>query len=129
MNVRNYSKQREAIYEKICSTKSHPTAEWVYKELREELPKLSLATVYRNIALFKEDGVVKSAGIVDGQERIDGNTEPHTHFICKSCNAVIDMPFSPLIVDQVCVSEHLVDHVEVTIYGTCEKCLPAQTSR
>ena len=52
MKSRNYSKKREAILEKIRSTTSHPTAEWVYRELKEEHPDLSLGTVYRNIGLF-----------------------------------------------------------------------------
>ena len=91
MRRQNFSKKREAILQSICSTAIHPTAEWVYNDLKPRYPDLSLGTVYRNIALFKEQGVVASVGTVGGQERIDGNTKPHAHFICTDCGAVLDI--------------------------------------
>ena len=53
-----YSPKRQAILECICSTDCHPSAEWVYAMLKPQIPDLSLATVYRNLARFREDGVV-----------------------------------------------------------------------
>ncbi len=91
MKRQNFSKKREAIFQSICSTDIHPTAEWVYNDLKPRYPDLSLGTVYRNIALFKEQGMIVSVGTVAGQERIDGNTKPHAHFICTGCGAVIDI--------------------------------------
>lgn len=86
-----YSRQREAIYRAICSTTEHPSAEWVYARLKPELPNLSLGTVYRNIALFREEGSIISVAVVNGQERYDGATHPHTHFICDGCGSVTDV--------------------------------------
>ena len=91
MPARKHSRQRDAILECVRSTDSHPTAEWVYARLKPEFPSLSLATVYRNLALLKQEGVISSMGVVDGMERFDSNTEPHSHFICTSCSAVIDV--------------------------------------
>ena len=71
-----YSPKRQAILECICSTDCHPSAEWVYATLKPQIPDLSLATVYRNLARFREDGVVLAVGNVDGQERYDGDTAP-----------------------------------------------------
>ena len=88
---KNFSHKRQAILDAICSTDTHPDAEWVYKKLKEKYPKLSLGTVYRNIAEFKEDGSVASIAVVGGIERIDGNVKAHPHFICSECNAVIDV--------------------------------------
>ena len=56
--MRNYSRQRETILKVLCSTTSHPTAAWIYERVREEIPKVSLGTVYRNLALLEEDGLV-----------------------------------------------------------------------
>ena len=56
MTGHNFSSKREAIFKTIASTKSHPSAKWVYDKLKDEIPNLSLGTVYRNIALFKEQG-------------------------------------------------------------------------
>ncbi|MFI3207300.1 MAG: transcriptional repressor [Clostridia bacterium] len=87
----NYSKKRVAILELLCSTKIHPTAEWVYNELKPQYKDLSLGTVYRNIKKFCADGKVKSVGVIDGQEHFDGNTNPHSHFLCENCGCIIDI--------------------------------------
>ena len=126
MKTRNYSRKREAILAKICSTKTHPTAEWVYHELKGQYPDLSLATVYRNIALFREDGNVVSVGTVCGQERFDGNVHPHGHFICNECHAVIDIDTPaehPEIMSRLEDTQRFkVDRVDLTAYGLCHMC-------
>jgi len=85
-------KKREAILNCLRSTTTHPTAEWVHAQLKSEFPDLSLGTVYRNLALFKEQGLVISVGTVNGVERFDADTEPHVHFICRTCHRVDDLP-------------------------------------
>ena len=128
MKPRNYSKKREAILAKIRSTNSHPTAEWVYRELKDDIPDLSLGTVYRNIGIFKEAGDIVSVGTVDGQERFDGNPLPHGHFVCTACNAVIDfMDFSehPEAAASLEQTGCQVSRVELTAYGTCKQCIEA----
>ena len=85
-------KKREAILECLRSTTSHPTAEWVHAQLKSQYPDISLGTVYRNLALFKEQGLVISVGTVGGVERFDADTEPHVHFICRACHKVDDLP-------------------------------------
>ena len=57
-----------------------------------EYPDISLGTVYRNLALFKQQGLIQSVATVNGPERFDANIEPHVHFICTDCDAVIDLP-------------------------------------
>ena len=91
MAKRNFSSKRNAIYNAVCGTDTHPSARWVYDKLKPEIPDLSLGTVYRNIALFKDEGKVSVICNVNGEERIDGNTEPHPHFVCNKCKAVIDV--------------------------------------
>lgn len=88
---KNFSAKRQAILEVIRSTKCHPSAEWVYQQLKPQFPNLSLGTVYRNIAQFREDRLVIGVGVVDGHERFDGNVTPHGHFICRTCSCVIDI--------------------------------------
>jgi Fur family peroxide stress response transcriptional regulator len=87
---RKHSKKRDAILDLIRSTTSHPGAQWVYDQLKAEIPGLSLATVYRNIKLFQREGSVVSVGVVDGEERFDGRVEPHPHFVCACCGRVMD---------------------------------------
>ena len=85
-------KKREAVLNCLRSTDTHPTAEWVHSQLRSEYPDISLGTVYRNLAMFKQQGIIASLGTVNGVERFDGNTEPHVHFICTNCDRVQDLP-------------------------------------
>ena len=87
----NYSRKREAILQAVRGTTLHPSAEWVYRELKPVFPDLSLGTVYRNLAQFKADGMIVSVGTVNGQERFDGATQPHSHFVCDKCGCVLDV--------------------------------------
>ena len=85
------TQQRRIIYDVIRKSKRHMTAEQIYREARQILPSIAMGTVYRNLTLFKQQGLVSSIATVDGVERFDGNTIPHVHFICTDCNAVIDL--------------------------------------
>lgn len=88
---RKHSSKRERILDAIRSSCEHPTAEQIYSGLKGEIYDLSLGTVYRNIAMFKEEGNIISVGVVDGKERLDGNLAPHSHFICDCCGRVEDI--------------------------------------
>lgn len=84
-------RKRNAILSYLRSTDVHPSADMVYAHLKPEIPDISLGTVYRNLAMFRQQGHIASVGTVGGVERFDGNTAPHVHFICNSCCAVIDL--------------------------------------
>ena len=111
----------------IRGTTSHPTAEWVYQQLKPKYPDLSLGTVYRNISQFKEDGLIITVGVVNGQERYDGNVQPHTHFVCTECGTVLDIEESFLgEAENKQISEKygiVVNFHELVFYGKCSKCL------
>ena len=125
--LRKNSKKRDAILESIRSTKEHPSAEWVYSQLKPLYPDLSLGTVYRNLAIFREQGDVISVGCFGGQERFDGNVEPHPHFVCEQCNKVIDLDlaFSGLeyFPDVERSVGGTVSGVYVFFTGLCDECL------
>ena len=122
-----YSKKREAIFQAMKNTTSHPSAEWLYQTLKPEHPDLSLGTVYRNLVFFQQQGMVKSVGVVNGQERFDANVAPHCHFVCTRCSAVIDLHSLELNQN----ADHLVsqqygfevDRHEFTFFGTCKSCI------
>ena len=119
-------RKRDAILNCVRSTEAHPSAEWVFEHVKEQVPDISLATVYRNLALFKEQGLIVSLGTVNGVERFDGNTEPHVHFICTQCGGVQDLP-------EISVPEELnsavarssggrVDNCQLSFSGICGDC-------
>ena len=89
MAIQRYSFQREKIYECVCGTTEHPTAQMVYDWLRAELPKLSLGTVYRNLHQMAEEGRLLE---LDGPvARFDAQLHPHTHARCAVCGCVADV--------------------------------------
>ena len=89
-------KKRNAILTCLQHTDAHPSAEMVHEMLHEEHPDISLATIYRNLAKFKAEGKIMSVATVKGIERFDANTDPHVHFVCSGCDAVIDLHQIPM---------------------------------
>lgn len=86
------SAKRDAMLALIRRTRIHPSADWVYRQLRVQYSDLSLGTVYRNLNQLCEQRAIRRVGTVSGQERYDGDMSPHAHFICNHCGAVIDLP-------------------------------------
>ena len=86
-----YSRQRQMIYNFLMTRKDHPTADVVYRNVREEFPNISLGTVYRNLTLLADMGEIQRLQVGDGVDHFDADTSKHCHFICSNCSAVTDM--------------------------------------
>lgn len=85
------SKQRAIILEVLKSTKTHPTADWIYEKVRKRIPNISLGTVYRNLSVLKEMGKIMELNCGEKCSRYDGNPENHYHFVCLKCGRVFDV--------------------------------------
>ena len=120
-------RKRDAILEYLRSTKAHPSAETIYTDLKQQIPDLAMGTVYRNLTLFKEQGLVSSVATVKGVERFDGNVKPHVHFICTDCSAVIDL--EDMAVPQALTSAAerscggKVTECQLSFTGKCQSCI------
>ena len=126
MRTQNYSRKRQAIYELLLSTKEHPSAEWIYNNLKSDYPDLSLGTVYRNLKLLEKNGTVRSVAVVDGCERYDALMSPHSHFVCSKCGRVIDVFLDSLLPTS---TEELhidgakeINSFTLLYYGICDQC-------
>ena len=121
-----YSKQRELVLRKVEELCDHPTAEEIFDKAAPECPGLSLGTVYRNLAMFKQDGEIVSVGTVAGLERFDGNTAPHAHFVCTACSGVYDVPQDALPKEFVRSAEQAtggeIAAYQLSYYGICSNC-------
>ncbi len=120
------SKKRNAIYDVLSSAKSHPTAEWIYEQLKGDMPDLSLGTVYRNLVLFKQEGLAVGVATVNGRERFDACTAPHAHFICRVCGNVIDLEGIPM--PEFPRLDMEIETSQVNFHGICSECAPGQRS-
>ena len=119
-------RKRDAILAYLQHTDQHPSAETVYAALKPQIPDLSLGTVYRNISLFKQQGLIVSLGSVNGVERYDGNLDPHVHFVCTSCGAVSDLRGMQVPQELTAAAAQeanaAVDHCHLTFHGRCREC-------
>ena len=120
--------QRHAILEYLIESMSHPTADDIYKALEGKFPNMSVATVYNNLRVFREVGLVKELPYGDSSSRFDFVTTQHYHVICQSCEKIVDFHYPGL--DEV---EQLASHVtgfkvgnhRMEIYGLCPSCSSA----
>lgn len=121
-----YSRQREGILKNLQSRRDHPTADMVYESVRREYPSLSLGTVYRNLSLLAENGQILKISTGIGPDHFDGYVEPHHHFICRGCGAVLDLDYLPgenMISEASGTFAGRIDGYELQFFGKCEICL------
>src|SRR5439155_21671103 len=85
------TRPRRLILEAVRDTDDHPTPAFVYRRVRRRLPRVSLATVYRNLRVLAAEGVLAERADAGGL-RFDGNAEPHDHFTCVACGRIHDVP-------------------------------------
>lgn len=119
-----YSRQREMILQNLCSRTDHPTADELYLDLKEELPSLSLGTLYRNLALLSDNGTILKfhCGTCD---RFDGNNGLHYHLICEQCGRLYDLDHAPLTELDGLFSDSFGGEIHshlLVFYGICENC-------
>ena len=126
MQSNKHFKKRDAILTCLRATDTHPSAEDVHRMLQAEHPDISLATVYRNLNYFKQQGLVSSVATVKGVERFDANTQDHVHFICEHCDAVLDLHQihvpATLDAEVKATSGCQVNSCQVTFTGLCSNC-------
>lgn len=89
------TKQRQVILEELRSVTSHPTADDMYDMVRRRLPNVSLGTVYRNLEILAESGVVQKLDVGGTKKRFDGNVAVHYHLRCAVCGRVDDVHMDP----------------------------------
>ena len=126
-NTGKQFRKRNAILACLRQSEAHPSAEDIYHSLQKEHSDISLASVYRNLKLFKEEGLIVSLGSVNGVERLDGRVEPHVHFICTCCDAVVDVPDAEVPESVSRTVTHClgcrVENTRLVMTGICKNCL------
>lgn len=120
------SEKRNELLRILRGTTSHPSAEWIYQQMRETYPKIGLATVYRNLKILLEQNLIFKVDVGDGTDHFDaGIFVPHDHAYCKVCGCILDIPasyrdeFSP---DGFSVESH-----SLILFGKCKKCKQEET--
>ncbi|MGB6066790.1 MAG: transcriptional repressor [Desulfomonilaceae bacterium] len=105
--LRRMTEQRRIILEELKKVTCHPTAEDLHHLVRQRLPKISIATVYRNLEILSAEGMVLKMDLAGTQRRFDGTTENHYHIRCIECGRVDDVDIEPI------------PKIEETAQGSC----------
>ena len=120
--------QRMAIYSMLEDTKSHPSAEDIYKSLITTNPTISLATVYKTLDSFKATGLIQELNIENGRSNSDAQIYPHPHILCSSCNRIYDFDanlegvLSSMRKEIAEQTDFLINREQINFYGTCPNC-------
>jgi Fe2+ or Zn2+ uptake regulation protein len=125
------SRQRERILELLRNTTEHPTADWLYRELKKEIPGLSMGTVYRNLRILEEQGAIRKLPAGSTFDRFDADRSPHSHLICERCGRICDVRLpreANLDSDAERESGFTVTRHRIEFFGLCRSC-QAHTTR
>jgi Fur family transcriptional regulator, peroxide stress response regulator len=124
--------QRQVIYEVMQSMPGHPSPEEVFARVRELIPAISLATVYKNIHIFLASGILREVSVHHGSLRVEMNVHPHHHLVCTQCRGIQDISESELMEfggcrppARVLASGFLAQRLSVDVLGLCSQCQQA----
>jgi Fur family ferric uptake transcriptional regulator len=119
------TRQRQAILEELRNADWHPTADEVYERVRRRLPRISLGTVYRNLEILSESGMIRKLDFGGAKKRFDSKLEDHYHVRCISCGRVEDIPVKPLTMIQDAFNDvrdyQIIGH-QLVLIGLCPVC-------
>ena len=115
-------RKRDAILTCLRQTVVHPSADWVFAQLKPEIPDLSLGTVYRNLRLLVEDKEIRQIITDYGPDRYDRNMIPHEHLHCDGCGKLVDITFGGLKELLENKGEIAVNDYQLNIRGLCPAC-------
>jgi Fur family transcriptional regulator, peroxide stress response regulator len=125
IKVHRETKQREAILEVLRNSRSHPTADQIYDEVRKVIPNISKGTVYRNLQVLQDTGAAIGLDIDGAMRRFDGITENHYHFRCVHCGCVldVDVPFDSELNQKIAERTGLqISSHNLEFRGICQRC-------
>jgi len=119
--------QRQVLYEVMQGMDGHPSPEEIYAKVRRKIPAISLATVYKNIHLFVESGVLREVSLHHGSQRVEMNEREHHHLVCSRCKAIADIDpeelgASRLLKGKKLPGGFLAERYSVDVIGICSKC-------
>ena len=123
--MKRLTTQRQIILEELAKLKSNPTATDVYDMVRKRLPRIGLGTVYRNLELMADNGMILKIDVGGTKNRFEAITKPHYHIRCSRCGKVEDMNVpvtDDLVKATVKSSLYQIQGHRVEFTGVCPDC-------
>jgi len=122
--------QRQRIFEAVVSRPGHYSPEEIYEQVKQDLPSISLATVYKNLKTFTEAGMLREVSLHHGTWRIDANLHPHHHLVCTRCRSIIDLKeelLAPVKLRGKLPSGFKLEKFSIEIQGVCKTCVASES--
>ncbi len=116
------SSQRILMLQYLEESKSHPTADKIYVDLSKRLPSISKATVYNNLKLFLNNGIIKEVNIDNSEIHYEMMMDNHAHFVCRKCKKVEDLEISNINIDLSHISDYEIESQDIFLRGLCNEC-------
>lgn len=117
--------QREIILRELVKSKEHLTADELYDIVKKVMPRISLATVYRNLEILSEAGIIGKLEISGRQKRFDYDPSDHDHIYCAVCHRVDNLNIERSGDEarkMASVEGYTVTGYRLEIIGICESC-------
>jgi len=117
--------QREMILKELKKSKGHLRADELYERIKKKMPRISLATIYRNLEILSEAGIVAKLEVSGRQKRFDYEVKPHDHIYCVSCHRVDDLDLQLKGVDFETMSDvngYTITGCRLEVSGLCPHC-------
>lgn len=124
------TQQRLEIYRELIKATDHPSAEALHQRLRLKLLTISLDTVYRNLAILANHGLINKVETSESLARFEASQIPHHHLICRTCGEIMDFRWS--LIDEAALPDEIrdwgmIEHKNIVAYGVCRRCLHKPT--
>jgi Fur family ferric uptake transcriptional regulator len=120
-----YTNQRVAILDFLKDNLNHPTVEEIFEEVKQKLPRITKATVYKNLKVLAANNIIKEVN-VRGVSRFEAKLEPHHHIICKNCGKIVDFKSKDLVDYALKTVENqkefIIKSAETNFFGQCKTC-------
>ena len=125
------TRQLEQVFKALQGDHTHPFAHEIYQRVHKKLPRISLATVYRNLHSLVDEGKICTL-LLDAQgARFDPETSQHDHFVCERCGRVVDLflrKARPVDLSSLAKQGYVVMTHTLTVHGMCQVCAARRTS-
>ena len=125
MKTQRNTVQRQIVLDALLKLNTHPTIDEVFAEIHGSHPSISKTTVYRNLRLLSDNGVIRQVFLPDGLERYDARNDRHYHFRCRNCGVITDVCIEHPVDINSTIQEKSglqIDGHDVVFYGICPQC-------
>jgi Fur family ferric uptake transcriptional regulator len=119
------TRQRTAIRTAIEAAARPLTPQEILSAVRESVPEIGIATIYRNLKLLLDEGTIEAVNLPGGNARYEMHHPAHHHhhhFHCSHCDRVFDVQGCPGSMDNLAPDGFLIERHEITLYGLCADC-------